>query len=254
MTKRAPRSFSNRAIQQGAIVLVESVVRFLRDNNIPKNLILTSARLLDNPAKPGGGVRLYRELVRAYEDMGLVMSAWFSLPKFLDREGRPLPLSASSGPRSVGSLIRSSHVKISVSLASELLRRSTSVKIDSRGNFVALKRVFVLPEFEVPRAALVIERYLDTLRKNSSAEKNGTNLLLERNCHVPEMDLRRIRPILRDIKGRGTAFMDSVDGDIEAHRIRRTRRKGVGELGVLVFAWTRPSKSRQSKANPRAST
>jgi hypothetical protein len=254
MTKPPPRSFSDLAIQQGAVVLIESVVRFLRENNISRSLILTSARVLDNPKKPRRGVRHYRALVRAYEDMGMVMSTWFLLPKFLDREGRPLPLSPHRGPLSIGNLVRSSHVKISVLLAVQLMRRSTSVRMDSRGNFVPLKRVFVLPDFEVPRAALVVERYLDTLRKNSSAGKNGTNLLLERNCHVPEVDFRRIRPILRDIKGRGTAFMDSVDGDIEAHRVRRFRRTGVGELGVLVFAWTRPSKSRQSKANPRTHT
>ena len=193
-----------------------------------------------------GKVREYRRLVRAYEDMGMVMSTWFSAPRFLDRESRPLRLSAGRASKSIRSLVRSSRVKISATLAIELMRRSPSVRIDHRGNFVAVKRVFVLPDFEVPRAALVIERYLDTLRRNSSAQKNGTTLLLERNCYVPEIDLRRIAPILRDIKGRGTAFMDSVDGDIEAHRIRRSRQKGVGELGVLIFAWTRPSKSRDS--------
>jgi len=251
MTKRLRPSFSDLAIQQGAVVLIEAMVRFFGDNGISKKLILASVRSHDIPNKSRGGARLYRELVRAYEDMGMVMSTWFSLPKFLDREGRPLPLAENRGSLSIGSLVRSSRVKISLSLAVELIRRSPSVRTDSRGNFVALKRVFVLPDFEIPRAALVIERYLDTLRKNSSAQKNGTNLLLERSCHVPEVDIRRIRPILRDIKGRGTAFMDSVDGDIEAHRIRKFRRKGVGELGLFVFAWTRPSKSRQSKTNPR---
>jgi hypothetical protein len=123
------------------------------------------------------------------------------------------------------------------------------VRVDAHGNFIALKRVFVLPDFEVARAALVIERYLDTLRRNSSGQRDDTTLLLERNCHVPEIDAKKINPILRDIKGRGTAFMDSVDGDIEAHRIRRSRRKGVGELSVLIFAWTRLSKTRQSKSN-----
>jgi len=172
------------------------------------------------------------------------------LPKFLDREGHPLPLTVTEGSQSIPSLVRSARVKIQATLAIELMHRSQSVQIDGNGNFVALKRVFVLPEFEVPRAALVIERYLDTLRKNSSAQRNGTTLLLERNCHVPEIELKRIAPMLRDIKGRGTAFMDSVDGDIEAHRIRSSRKRGIGELGVLVFAWTRPAKIRRAKSTP----
>jgi hypothetical protein len=249
MTKNLRPLLSDLANQQAAAALLAATFSFLLRNNISKKEIFDSVRRHHNSRKSPGGVRQYRRLVRAYEDMGIVMSAWFSLPKFLDQEGQPLPLTTMRGPHSVPSLVRSSHVKISASLAIELMQRSPSVRIDARGNFVALKRVFVLPEFEIPRAALVIERYFDTLRSNSSAHRNGTTLLLERNCHVPEIDLRRITPILRDIKGRGTAFMDSVDGDIEAHRVRRSRRKGVGELGVLVFAWTRPSKARRSKSD-----
>jgi hypothetical protein len=246
MTKNLKTSLSELAAQQGARALLTATYAFLRRNNISKKLVMESLRLHHDSPKIGR-VRQYRKLVRAYEDMGMIMSTWFSLPKFLDHESRPLPLTASWGQHSIASLIRSSRVKISVRLAVQLLRRSPSVRIDTRGNFVALQRVFVLPSFEIPRAALVIERYLDTLGSNSSAHRNGTTLL-ERNCHVREIDVRRISPILRDIKGRGTAFMDSVDGDIEAHRIRKSKRKGVGEMGVLVFAWTRTSKTRRSKS------
>lgn len=125
-------------------------------------------------------------------------------------------------------------VATSAKLAAELMRRSPSVCVDSHGKFVALERVFVLPEFVIPRSALIIERYLDTLRRNSSAHSKGTTPLLERNCYVSEMDLEKIVPILRDIKERGTAFMNSVDGDIEAHRIRRFKSKGVGRSDLRV--------------------
>jgi hypothetical protein len=240
-------SSSELAKQQGATTLLAATFAFLRRNKIPEKLILESARLSHGSRKLSSQIRQHRKLVRAYEDMGTIMSTWFSKPRFLDKEGRPLPLSAARGTQSIPSLVRSSRAKISAALAVELMRRSPSVRIDSHGKFFALKRVFVLPEFEVTRAALIIERYLDTLRRNSSAHINGTTLLLERNCHVSEIDPKRIIPILRDIRGRGTAFMDSVDGDIEAHRIRKPRRKAAGELGVLVFAWTRPSKPRRSK-------
>ena len=252
MTKNSRPSFSELAKQQGALALLTATFAFLRENDISKNLIIESTRQPRGSRKLDRDVREYRRLMRAYEDMGMVMSTWFSLPRFLDAEGRPLPLTDGRGPQSVPSLVRLSRVKISAELAVELMRRSPSVRIDAGGNFVALKRVFVLPDFEVPRAALVIERYLETLRRNFSTPRTDTTLLLERNCYVPEIHLRRINPILRDIKARGTAFMDSVDGDIEAHRNRRSRRKGVGELGVLIFAWTRPSKSRRSKSNSEA--
>ena len=247
MTKNAPLTFSELANQQGATALLNAMFAFLRRNNVSKKLIVELAGGQRASVKQRGQARQYRKLLRAYEDMGTIMSAWFSLPKFLDKESHPLPLNASPGTHSVQSLVRSSRVATSARLAVELMRRSSSVRIDSHGKFVALKRVFVLPEFEVPRAALIIERYLDTLRRNSSGHSKGTTLLLERNCYVSAMDLKKIVPILRDIKGRGTAFMDSVDGDIEAHRIRRFQSMGVGELGVLVFAWTQPSRARRSK-------
>jgi hypothetical protein len=246
MIKNSRPSLAELVIQEGATALVGATFAFLRRNNISKKLILKSVQKADGSH---GRVRHYRRLVRAYEDMGIVMSTWYSLPSFLDSDSRPLPLTTNRGVRSVANLVRLSRVRIRLTLAIELLRRSPSVRIDVHGNFVATKRVFVLPDFEVPRAALVIQRYLDTLRKNTSAQKKGTSLLLERNCHVPEIDVRRISPILRDIKERGTAFMDSVDGDIEAHRTPKSRQAVVGELGVLIFAWTRPSTPRRSKAS-----
>jgi hypothetical protein len=252
MTNKSRPSYSELANQQGAAALLSATCSFLGRNNISRKEILESVRRHYTHQKSHKRTGHYKQLVRAYEDMGMLMSTWFSLPKFLDRNSVPLRLTADVGPQSIRGLLRASRVKISATHALELMRRSPSIRIDSDGRFVALKRVFVLPDFEVPRAALVIDRYLDTLRRNSSAQRSGTTLLLERNCHVPEIDLKRISPLLRDIKSRGTAFMDSVDGDIEAHRSRRHRQKGVGELGVLIFAWTRPSKSRRSKLSPAA--
>jgi hypothetical protein len=247
MAKNTRLTFSELVNQQGAAALLNATFAFLHRNNISKKLIAESAGGKRGRVKMHGQARRYKKLLRAYEDMGTIMSAWFSLPRFLDKESRPLPLNASRGTHSVQSLVRSSRVATSARLTAELMRRSPSVRVDSQGKFVALERVFVLPEFEVPRAALIIERYLNTLRRNSLAHSKGKTLLLERNCYVSEMDLKKIVPILRDIKEHGTAFMDSVDGDIEANRMRRFKSKGVGELGVLVFAWTQPSKARRSK-------
>ena len=250
MTNKSRPSPSELAIQQAAAVLLSATFSFLSRNNITRKEILESVRRNFKVRKSPLKAVQYKQLVRAYEDMGMVMSAWFSLPEFLDRKSLPLHLPPGGGSQSIRGLVHASRVKISPARALELLRRSPSVRIDSDGKFVPLKRVFVLPDFEIPRAALVINRYLDTLCRNASAQRNGTTLLLERNCHVPEVDLKRIAPILRDIKSRGTAFMDSVDGDIEAHRIRRRRQKGVGELGVLIFAWTRPSTTHRSRFSP----
>ena len=175
------------------------------------------------------------------------MATWFSDPRFLDASGQPLPLSKGKGSNSIARLIHISRAQVEVSVALKLMAQSPSIKFNSNGTVAALRRVFVLPELELPRAAFVVERYLDTLQRNASARKKETTLLLERSCHASEVDLATISPMLRDIEGRGTAFMDSIDGEIENRRLRQARGKAVGELGVLVFAWTKPNSKAQGR-------
>ena len=238
----------NSINEQGANALLSATIGFLRRNKIPRQLVLDAVSRNYGIKRPTLNVRQYRRLVRYYEEMGMVMAAWFALPRFLDQESRPLPLTLDSGRKSVTALVRASRVTISPSTAIELMRRSPSVKFESQ-NVIALRPEFVLPKIEIPRAALVIERYLDTLSWNSSPKKRRTILLLERNCHVPQVNLRNITPILRDVKGRGSAFIKAVDGDIEGRRARGTRPRRVGEMSVHIFAWIRPSRDRRSNAD-----
>src|ERR1700691_4207652 len=117
MTKNIRPSFSELANQQGATALLTATFAFLRRNGIPKKTIVESARLRHGSRELRGQVRQYRKLVRAYEDMGTIMSAWFSTPRFLDKESRPLPLTAARGTQSIPSLVRSSRAKIPAALA-----------------------------------------------------------------------------------------------------------------------------------------
>ena len=231
---------------QGANALIAATIRFLDANRISKQLIINSVRQYYGPRK-ADSVRQYRKLARAYEDMGIILSTWFSAASFLDRECRPIPLAITPGPRSVYSLVRAARVSISPVLAIELMRKSPCVGINSKGNFVAQRREFVQPDFAVLRAALMIERYLDTLHRNTAPNIKKTVLLLERNCHVPEVNLKTISPVLRDIKKRGSAYIESVNGDIEGLRRKRSRHKGSGEMSVHIFAWTRLAKSAKNK-------
>jgi len=225
--------------RQGANALIAATIAFLNANDISKKLVVNSIRQYYSSRKPTDGISQYRRLARAYEYMGIVMSTWYSSSNFLDNECRPIPLSIRPGPKSVHALVYAARVPISAAIAIKLMRRSPSIGVDSLGNLVAQRREFVLPDFAVPRAALVIERYLDTLHRNSVSHKRKSVLLLERNCHVPEVNLNTIAPILRDIKKRGSAYIDSVNGDIEELRRKRSRRKGSGEMSVHIFAWTR---------------
>jgi len=171
--------------RQGASALIAATIAFLNANDISKKLIVNSIRQYYRLRKPPDSVRQYRKLARAYEHMGIVMSTWYSSSNFLDSECRPIPLKITPGPKSIYALVRAARVPISTAIAIQLMHRSPSIAVDSLGNLIAQRREFVLPDFAVPRAALVIERYLDTLHRNSVSHKRKSVLLLERNCHVP---------------------------------------------------------------------
>lgn len=239
MMKNIDSTSADIVKRQGANALIAATIAFLNANDISKKLIVDSIRQYYSLRRPSDSISQYRKLARAYEHMGIVMSTWYSSPNFLDSECAPIPLSFKHGPKSVFALLQAARVPISAETAIKLMHRSPSIEVDSLGNLVAKRREFVLPDFAVPRAALVIERYLDTLSRNSASHKRKSVLLLERNCHVPEVNLKTIGPILRDIKKRGSAYIDSVNGDIEELRRKRSRRKGSGEMSVHIFAWTR---------------
>jgi hypothetical protein len=230
--------------QQGANALLAATFQFLRRNNISKKSILEFTRKHPTRNQLDRNSRIYKELELAQENMGRIMGTWFSHPKFLDASGRPRPLTAGKGANSIAHLVRVSGAQIQGAVAVQFMRQSPYIKCTSDGQLIALKRVFVLPKLLVPRAAFVVERYLETVLQIASDRKKDAQLLLERSCHVSEVDLAKIIPILRDIESRGAAFMDSIDGDLEGRRLRKSKRKSVGELGVHVFVWTKSSNGR----------
>ncbi len=240
---------------EAAAELLGTVVAFLKLTGVSQNAILGYLREGQHGRRRRQAARHYRTLVRAYEDMGVLMATWFSNPRFLDQDGYPIPVKLGVGPRSLAQLIKFARVDLSMPVAAELIRQSPSIRLDDKGMLHVQRKVFVLPDFEIPRAALIIERYLSTLIGNSSGRKKDTHLLLERSCYVPRVNLKTVTPILRDIKTRATAFIDGVDGEIEHKRLRGTAAAQTGEMGVMIFAWTKPigsskrSKTQQEKRN-----
>jgi hypothetical protein len=241
--RKAPKPPNVLLKEQAAKILVSTMCNFLRRNGI-------SERIIKGNREPHlqKRIRHYRRFMRAWEYVGVLLGTWYSNPKFLDKLGNPVALA----PRSITRLIRASHVDLSVRDALQLMRCSPSIKTCSDGDLIPLRRVFVLPDSEVPRAAHIVERYLDTLYRNASLRKYNATLL-ERSCRATGIDISGSAPVLRDIKERGGVFMDAVDGEIEASRSRRPKRSrgASGELGVVVFAWARPNLLTQKSSSPK---
>ena len=189
--------------------------------------------------------RVFKELELAQENMGRIMGTWFSHPKFLDAAGRPRPLTIGKGVNSIAHLVRVSGAQIQGAVAIQFMRQSPCIKFISDGELIALKRVFVLPKLEVPRAAFVVERYLETVLQIALDRKKDAPLLMERSCHVSEVDLAKAIPMLRNLESRGTAFLDAIDGELEGRRLQRSKRKSLGELGIHVFVWMKSAMGSQ---------
>lgn len=247
LSKNSRRAVLSTLDQQGAHALLAANFEFLRRNNIPLKAIKSFARNYSIANSTNKSSEKYREVMGIFEALGAIMFTWFSNPQFLDSTGQPLPLSEKNGAKSITRLIRVSGARIQLSTATELMRQSPSISFRADNLYVALKRVFILPKLEVPRAAFVVERYLDTIQQNASRRNRKAVLLLERSCQVSEVNFSAIAPLLRDIECRGTAFMDLLDGDLEGRRLRRSKSSRKGELGVLVFAWTKPASVVSSK-------
>src|SRR5260370_3102527 len=169
--------------------------------------------------------------------MGRILGTWFSHPKFLDESGCPRPLTAGRGANSIANLVRVSGAQIEAAVAIQFMRQSPCIRFTSDGHLIAVRRVFVLPKLEVPRAAFVVERFLETVMQIASDRKKNAALLMERSCHVSEVDLAKAIPMVRNLERRGTAFLDAIDGDLEGRRLRRSKRNSVGEFGIHAFVW-----------------
>ncbi len=238
MTKRLINS-PNKIDRQAAEALMMAAAHFLVRQGVAitdvRNAVLRSLGPTNVSFRPG---KELQRRIAEYEDMGSLLSTWYTDTRFLDDRGGPVPLTAKpKGRGSVGSLVRAARVRTSPEVTVHLLHISPSIKLDEWGRFIAIKRAFVLPNFEVPRAALVVGRFLETLHKNKAGSRKQIPLLLERCCYVTRVNGNRIAPLLRDIKIKGVAFMDSVDGEIEAQRIRKSSGPASGEMGVVTFAW-----------------
>jgi hypothetical protein len=233
---------------EAAEILFGAVVKFLRKSKLESKLILGAAKHAQQRAikfKRRDAVRQFRSVLRVYEEMGGIVATWYSHPRFLDRAGNPKPLSVGRGASTIQNLVRSSGAEVPHSVVVDLMHMSPTITINERGELLAISRFFSLPGFELLRAGLVIERFLETLHRNSEVRDERSKLIFERSCYANSIGTQKVARLLRDIKQRGSAFMDSVDGQIELNRSRTSKRRDLSELGVFMFAWMRsPPKKR----------
>ncbi len=165
---------------EAAEILFGAVVSFLRKNKLDSKMILRAAKHAEQntvKVRRNSAVRQFRSVLRVYEEMGGIIATWYSHPKFLDAAGNPKPLSVGRGSFTILNLIRSSGADVPHSVVVELMYMSPTITINDRGELLAISRFFSLPGFELLRAGLVIERFLETLYRNSKVIDERSKLM-----------------------------------------------------------------------------
>ena len=82
---------------EAAQVLLAATVNFLLGNEIPETVIRSFMLKRGYRSKSKTRLRKFGAVIKAYEDMGMIMSTWFTNTEFLDALGQPS--AAESRPR-----------------------------------------------------------------------------------------------------------------------------------------------------------
>lgn len=227
----------NLAQLQAGEILSHAFVKYLKDNGMSKLSILkwTNAALEDKAVTAS---EEYDFVTKTYEDVGTLLSTWFDDPNFLDQNGSPARLTIDAGPKSLARLVKASRKRIPTSTAISLMRSSPSVKVGKK-YLRAVRRVFVLKNFDFTRAAIIVPRYLSTLKSNAANRSTGRGRLLERQCSVRGASLNQVKSLLQNIRVQGATFVDSIDGQMEAMKFGNKKPALGAEIGLLVFAWVK---------------
>jgi hypothetical protein len=221
-----------------AEVILTATVNFLIRHGVSESWVRKKIGEVGYFKRPNMALKRFDKVYLDYHDMGAILATWFSRPEYLDSEGRPLALSVTqkNGP-SIRSLIRDANVAISYERAVSLLRTSPSIRKNRKSRLKPMWQVFVLDNFEVPRAAKVISRYLETVNFNSNARRKKDQLLLERDCCAIGLKPDSVRDLQAEIRYRSKSYLNAVDQKFESLRLRNGKKRTQAEVGLMVFSW-----------------
>jgi hypothetical protein len=222
-----------------AEVILTAMVRFLMKHGVSESWIKEKICGVKRRGRSNAALKRFDGVYLDYHDMGAILATWFSRSEYLDSDGRPLALSIAqqNGP-SIRSLVRDANVTISHINAVRLLHASPSIKKNRNGQLRPVWQVFVLNDFEVPRAAKVISRYLETVNFNSSAQKHKNQKLLERDCCAIGLKPESVRDLQAEIRYRSKSYLNAVDQKFESLRLKNGKKRTQAEVGLMIFSWS----------------
>jgi len=105
----------------------------------------------------------------------------------------------------------------------------------------------------VEHASKSLVRFLETVQRNTSSDKNELSLI-ERFTHIPDLPLEDLRAFQVFSQGHGSSFLAGVDDWLESRRqggMKRKKQSGLA-AGIHVFAYVEKAKEPTKKSRVRA--
>src|SRR6185295_9597176 len=173
-----------------------------------------------------------------------VIYLWQRSPKYLDNEGRPLPLPARGRNQSIEAIFRETgHAKYFVS-GIKHLRIVGRIRRSGTGCYSPCAEVSIVPKLSpepVELLAQTINRVVATVLHNTSLKDKKAIRLIERVTVVPDLPQREVASFKRFAREQGGALIDTMNDWLERRRGAQIRRR-VGDAtrltaGLHVFAF-----------------
>jgi hypothetical protein len=183
--------------------------------------------------------------VRPITRMADVCRRWYFEKAYVDKEGKPRPLTWDGNKGSLLKLAqrvngrKDAKTVIAELVSRKLVRRTREGKWIPRAQVVAPAG---LDAAQVLRTATMVERLLRTIAYNSERNYRG-DVLLEVLAQVPRLPARDIAEFKKFAKAQGLIFAMSVDDWLESRNLPRSQRnrKPTREAGVIAFAFEQAS-------------
>jgi hypothetical protein len=236
---------SRRQSTQLLTEAAQVVCEMMRTTGLPKPLVgsvLTKALGNAFSAPDANAPRNLSPL----SEMASLISRWHVEKSYVDRLGRPKPLSWN-GKR--GTLLKLARDVVGPKKAKRVVENVIKRKLVEKtrdGKWHPTSQVVRprgLDRPQVLRAAVMLGRLLRTVSHNSERLYQGEDLLFEVMTRVPRLPSKHLPAFKKFARTQGMTYVRAVDDWLESRGLPKSRRKlkNVREAGVIVFAYEEPS-------------
>jgi len=241
VTKKKTRRQSTGGAGNGSTAyfqkVLNSVVDFLLVGGMPAAEIrsLVATRLLaatENANAPAKRSSLSKA-VGVDTVSALVLHRWYRDERLLDEQALPIAIRLYGRTPSVEALALAEGSDVSPRSIALAMKSSGLIRQVSRGMYVPEARVATINTLHpvlVEHASKSLVRFLETVQRNTSSDKNELSLI-ERFTHIPDLPLEDLRAFQVFSQGHGSSFLAGVDDWLESRRQGGMKRKKTVRVG-----------------------